>query len=77
MRECDLCGEFRPVTLALLRVAWSDEIATAAACSTCSARAWRTIGEISRAADLYSKPISAWISLEAVVGDVAKIGPIA
>ncbi len=48
--SCDLCGEDKPVSVALLRVAWSMETTRVHACAHCAAREWRTV-------DVLPKPV--------------------
>ena len=42
---CELCGTPAPLSVAMLRVAWSLDRALVEACRPCAARAWRTIAE--------------------------------
>jgi hypothetical protein len=44
MSVCDLCGARGvPLSIAMLRIAWSSECARVTACGACAKRCWRTV----------------------------------
>lgn len=53
---CQLCGAEKPLTVALLRVAWSDDRTQVKACAGCAAVAWRTV----EGAEKVRTPLLAW-----------------
>jgi hypothetical protein len=44
--QCELCGTLRPLSVALLRVAWEDRTVQVRACSACAYVAWQTVSEL-------------------------------
>jgi hypothetical protein len=53
---CELCAARGALTVAMLRVAWSERRTIVAACPACAARAWRTIGDEVAPAPGYAAP---------------------
>lgn len=54
--SCELCAASAPLSVAMLRVAWSPDRAIVEACRPCATRAWRTVAGDVKFTPIYAAP---------------------